>query len=189
MARHREIPGSGLALRGRIASSTPSGGLGRGIVARSRRSALRRGVAGTSQAARLPRLRRCLHARAALGRADVSAEGACAAYYRYRRRDVLGLRTWVLGLRKGRALTRTNFENLRVYLLAEELADEVWKVVRKWEMLASDTVGKQLVRAANSIGATSPRAAARKQPGLPRSCGSPAVRCARPNTGPPCFSP
>jgi four helix bundle protein len=51
------------------------------------------------------------------------------------------------------ALTRTNFENLRVYLLAEQLADEVWKVVRKWELLARDTVGKQLVRAADSIGA------------------------------------
>ena len=48
---------------------------------------------------------------------------------------------------------RTNFENLRVYLLAEQLADEVWKVVRKWEILARDTVGKQLVRAADSIGA------------------------------------
>jgi four helix bundle protein len=50
-------------------------------------------------------------------------------------------------------LVRTNFENLRVYLLAEELADEVWKVVRAWEMLARETVGKQLVRAADSIGA------------------------------------
>ncbi len=50
-------------------------------------------------------------------------------------------------------MVRTNFENLRVYLLAEQLADEVWKVVRKWEILARDTVGKQLVRAADSIGA------------------------------------
>jgi four helix bundle protein len=50
-------------------------------------------------------------------------------------------------------VTRTNFENLRVYLLAEQLADDVWKVVRKWEMLARDTVGRQLVRAADSIGA------------------------------------
>ena len=50
-------------------------------------------------------------------------------------------------------MTRTNFENLRVYLLAEQLADEGWKVVRPWELLARDTVGKQLVRAADSIGA------------------------------------
>jgi four helix bundle protein len=40
-----------------------------------------------------------------------------------------------------------------VYLSAEQLADEVWKVVCKWEVLARDTVGKQLVRAADSIGA------------------------------------
>jgi four helix bundle protein len=50
-------------------------------------------------------------------------------------------------------LARTNFENLRVYDLAEQLADEVWKIVRRWEMLARDTVGKQLVRATDSIGA------------------------------------
>jgi four helix bundle protein len=50
-------------------------------------------------------------------------------------------------------LTRANFENLRVYCLAEQLGDEVWKVVRRWEMLARDTVGKQLVRAADSVGA------------------------------------
>ncbi len=49
-------------------------------------------------------------------------------------------------------LTRANFENLRVYLLAEQLADEVWKVARPWEMLARDTVGRQLVRAADSVG-------------------------------------
>jgi four helix bundle protein len=40
-----------------------------------------------------------------------------------------------------------------VYLSAEQLADEVWKVVRKWDALARDTVGRQLVRAADSIGA------------------------------------
>ena len=50
-------------------------------------------------------------------------------------------------------MTRTNFENMRVYLLAEQLADEVWLVVRTWKMLARDTVGRQLVRAADSIGA------------------------------------
>ena len=48
---------------------------------------------------------------------------------------------------------RTNFENLRVYALAEQLADEVWDVVCKWQTTPRDTVGKQLVRAADSIGA------------------------------------
>lgn len=45
------------------------------------------------------------------------------------------------------------FEKLRVYLLAEELANEVWHAVRRWEKLAQDTLGKQLIRAADSIGA------------------------------------
>lgn len=46
-----------------------------------------------------------------------------------------------------------SFERLRVYVLAEELADAVWTIVRKWDMLARDTVGKQIVRSADSIGA------------------------------------
>ena len=50
-------------------------------------------------------------------------------------------------------MAKTNFENLRVYLSAEQLADEVWRLVRTWDALARDTVGKQLVRAADSIGA------------------------------------
>jgi four helix bundle protein len=48
--------------------------------------------------------------------------------------------------------TRTHFENLRVYKLAEKLADEIWSVVIAWDLFAKDTVGKQLVRAVDSIG-------------------------------------
>ena len=48
---------------------------------------------------------------------------------------------------------RTNFENLRVYRLAEDLSDAVWHVVASWQNFAKDTVGKQLVRSADSIGA------------------------------------
>jgi four helix bundle protein len=50
-------------------------------------------------------------------------------------------------------MAKTNFENLRVYQLAESLADAVWDIVLRWENFARDTVGKQLVRAADSIGA------------------------------------
>ena len=50
-------------------------------------------------------------------------------------------------------MARSNFENLKVYQLAEQLADEVWKIVRRWDNFTKDTVGKQLVRAADSIGA------------------------------------
>jgi len=50
-------------------------------------------------------------------------------------------------------MAKTNFETLKVYQLAEQLADRIWPVVRKWDYFARDTVGKQLVRAADGIGA------------------------------------
>jgi four helix bundle protein len=50
-------------------------------------------------------------------------------------------------------VARTNFESLRVYQLAEQLADEIWDVVDAWRSFAQDTVGKQIVRAADSVGA------------------------------------
>jgi four helix bundle protein len=50
-------------------------------------------------------------------------------------------------------MARTNFENLDVYRLAEDLADQIWRVVLGWPHFARDTIGKQIVRAADSIGA------------------------------------
>jgi four helix bundle protein len=44
-------------------------------------------------------------------------------------------------------------DELRVYRLSEELADECWRVVKGWDAFARLTVGSQLVRAADSIGA------------------------------------
>ncbi|MGA2855181.1 MAG: four helix bundle protein, partial [Verrucomicrobiota bacterium] len=45
-------------------------------------------------------------------------------------------------------MSRTHFENLRVYKLSEELADEIWTIVIRWDAFAKDTVGKQIVRSA-----------------------------------------
>lgn len=50
-------------------------------------------------------------------------------------------------------MPRTNFENLRVYQMSEELADEIWDIVSGWDYFAKDTVGKQIVRSADLIGA------------------------------------
>jgi four helix bundle protein len=50
-------------------------------------------------------------------------------------------------------MERTNFEKLRVYRLSEKLADELWKTTIGWNYFDRDTVGKQLVRAGDSIGA------------------------------------
>jgi len=50
-------------------------------------------------------------------------------------------------------MARINFEKLRVYQLSEKLADHIWQVVQGWNNFARDTVGKQVVRSADSIGA------------------------------------
>ena len=50
-------------------------------------------------------------------------------------------------------MERTNFEKLRVYRLSEKLGDELWRTVTRWDYFNRDTVGKQLVRAGDSIGA------------------------------------
>ncbi|PYJ86409.1 MAG: four helix bundle protein [Verrucomicrobia bacterium] len=48
---------------------------------------------------------------------------------------------------------KSAFESLRVYRLSEKLADEIWDLVVGWDIFARDTVGRQLVRAADSVGA------------------------------------
>lgn len=50
-------------------------------------------------------------------------------------------------------MSKTSFENLEVYQLAEKLADEIWQIVNKWEYFPKTTVGRQMVEAADSIGA------------------------------------
>jgi len=48
---------------------------------------------------------------------------------------------------------RTNFEKLQVYQLSEKIADGIWDIVIAWDSFAKDTVGKQIVRSVDSIGA------------------------------------
>lgn len=50
-------------------------------------------------------------------------------------------------------MEKTNFEKLQVYKLSEKLADQIWKIVVGWDFFAKETVGKQLVRSAESVGA------------------------------------
>ena len=44
-------------------------------------------------------------------------------------------------------------EELNVYRLAMEMADKIWDIVTGWDYFAKDTVGKQLVKAVDSIAA------------------------------------
>ena len=50
-------------------------------------------------------------------------------------------------------MSKSNFETLEVYQISEELSDHVWNIVISWGYFAKTTVGNQLVRAADSIGA------------------------------------
>jgi four helix bundle protein len=50
-------------------------------------------------------------------------------------------------------MEKTNFENLKVYQLSEDLADLIWEIAIRWDNFNRDTIGKQIVRSADSIGA------------------------------------
>lgn len=49
-------------------------------------------------------------------------------------------------------MVQTNFGKLRVYQLAEQLADKIWRIVIKWNYFAKITIGKQMVTAADGVG-------------------------------------
>jgi four helix bundle protein len=44
-------------------------------------------------------------------------------------------------------------DELRVYQLAMDVGERVWEAVDGWSYFAKDTVGKQLVKAADSVAA------------------------------------
>ncbi|WP_276504496.1 four helix bundle protein [Terrimonas pollutisoli] len=44
-------------------------------------------------------------------------------------------------------------EKLEVYNMAEEFSDEIWNIVDEWKFFLKDTIGKQIVRAGDSISA------------------------------------
>jgi len=47
----------------------------------------------------------------------------------------------------------TTLEDFKAYNLAMEIAEEVWKIVMQWSYFEKDTVGKQSVKAVDSISA------------------------------------
>jgi four helix bundle protein len=44
-------------------------------------------------------------------------------------------------------------EKLEVYNLAELFSDEIWAIVSNWNLFQKETIGKQIVRSADSISA------------------------------------
>lgn len=53
----------------------------------------------------------------------------------------------------GEIMGNGRFQELRVYQLSKKLADDIWKIVKKWDSLPQNTLGKQIIRSADSIGA------------------------------------
>lgn len=44
-------------------------------------------------------------------------------------------------------------EKLEVYNISEKFSDDIWNIVITWDYFKKDTIGKQLVRSADSISA------------------------------------
>ena len=59
---------------------------------------------------------------------------------------------WVTRLLHERG-TFMRLEDLQVYQLAIEIGERVWEIVISWDYFAKDTVGKQLVKATDSMAA------------------------------------
>jgi hypothetical protein len=59
-------------------------------------------------------------------------------------------------------MEKTNFVHLHIYKLSEQLADEIWNIVLRWNFLAKHTVGIQIIKAADSIGANIAEGSGRK---------------------------
>ena len=64
---------------------------------------------------------------------------------------ILGIGYWVLD--NWRFEMAMVFEDLKVLQSAERVADSIWKQVSRWDKFARDVVGKQMARAADSVGA------------------------------------
>ena len=56
------------------------------------------------------------------------------------------------------------FEDLNVFQLAEQLADEIWDIVITWKYFEKITLGQQWVDAADSVGANIAEGAGRGTP-------------------------
>jgi len=72
----------------------------------------------------------------------------------------LGIRYWELGIGYSGDLSNLQFltmittlEEFSIYKQAMVLADQVWGLVTTWKYFERDTIGKQLVRSVDSIGA------------------------------------
>ena len=50
-------------------------------------------------------------------------------------------------------MMKSALNDLEIYREAMEVGEEIWAMVRPWDFFAKDTVGKQIIRSADSIAA------------------------------------
>ncbi|MBE0652180.1 MAG: four helix bundle protein [Bacteroidales bacterium] len=50
-------------------------------------------------------------------------------------------------------MERKDLENLEIYQMSMNIGDKIWDIVNDWDSFATNTVGYQIVRAADSIAA------------------------------------
>lgn len=48
---------------------------------------------------------------------------------------------------------KSRIEDLEIYTIALDLSDKIWKIVIGWEKFEKNTIGGQLIRAIDSVGA------------------------------------
>jgi len=48
---------------------------------------------------------------------------------------------------------KSALNDLEIYREAMEIGEEIWSIVTNWDFFAKDTIGKQIVRAADSVAA------------------------------------
>ncbi len=70
----------------------------------------------------------------------------------------IGIWNWELGTRNWLAFCYVicmlkKLTDIEVYVLSEELSNKIWDIVKRWNYFERDTVGKQLVKAADSVSA------------------------------------
>lgn len=58
-------------------------------------------------------------------------------------------------------MQKSSFEDLQIFQLAEKLADMIWDIVISWSYFEKDTLGKQIIRSVDSIGANTAEGAGR----------------------------
>jgi four helix bundle protein len=66
--------------------------------------------------------------------------------------------------------TLSGFEKLDVYRTAEAIADAVWVCARSWDGFSQNTIGRQIVRAADSVPANIAEGYGRSSPADNRRC-------------------